>query len=57
MTYFDRQVLRAITERAPRLTDADLAALLADAEVSPVGRRVLEAEAALRAEQRASAQA
>jgi hypothetical protein len=57
MTYFDRQVLRAMTERAPRLTDADLTALLADPEVSPVGRQVLEAEAAMRPEQRASAQA
>ena len=57
MTYFDRQVLRAVTERAPRLTDADLTALLADPALSPTGRRVLEAEAAMRVEHQASAQA
>ena len=57
MTHFDRRVLRAMIERVPRMTDADLTALLADPEVSPVGRRVLEAEAAMRAEQQATAQA
>jgi hypothetical protein len=57
MTHFDRQVLRAMIERAPRMTDADLTALLADPDVSPVGRRVLEAEAATRADRRAAAQA
>ena len=46
-----------MTERVPRMTDADLTALLADPEVSPVGRRVLEAEAAMRAEQQATVQA
>jgi hypothetical protein len=39
------------------MTDADLTALLADPDVSPVGRRVLEAEAATRADRRAAAQA
>jgi hypothetical protein len=51
MNHFDRQVLRAMIARAPRMTDAVLTTLLADPEVSPAGRRVLEAEAAARAGQ------
>jgi hypothetical protein len=51
MTHFDRQVFRAMVERARHMTDGELAALLADSEVSAVGRRVLEAESARRAGQ------
>ena len=49
MAHFDRQVLRAMIDRASRMTDSELAARLADTELSPAGRRVLEAEAAARA--------
>ena len=57
MNRFDRQVFRAMMERAPRMTDTELVALLADPAVSPLGRRVLEAETAMRAEQQAVVQA
>jgi hypothetical protein len=57
MTHFEREVFRAMVKRAARMTDAELAALLADPEVSPLGRRVLEAEAAMRAQQQATGQA
>jgi hypothetical protein len=49
MAHFDRQVLRAMIDRASRMTHSELAARLADTELSPAGRRVLEAEAAARA--------
>jgi len=48
MADFDRQLFHAMVERASRMTDTELDALLADSELSPPGRRVLEAEAALR---------
>jgi hypothetical protein len=46
MSHFDRQLAAALTERAGRMTNDELVALLADPEVSPIGRGVLEAEAA-----------
>jgi hypothetical protein len=49
MAHFDRQVLRAMIDRASRMTDSELAARLADTELSPAGRHVLEGEAAARA--------
>ena len=48
MSHFDRQLAAALADRAARMTNAGLAALLADPEVSPIGRRVLEAEVAAR---------
>jgi hypothetical protein len=55
VNHFDRRILSAMIARAPRMTDADLTALLADPEVSPAGRRVLEAEAEARTGQQATA--